>query len=369
MKNIDPGRMCNIAHRACGGTIDSKWDSSRDTAVSNKETIIPSYLDAVRLPGHYVTSKTLIMCDSRDVDIYEQDLIAAKVSEAPDRRVVCTSGTYLMPDIAGAILSHLSTRNFDRIGKKVVMTGALIPINGYSMSDGGFNLGMSLAIHQEELCPRVVIVMNGLCLDVEKGIRKDRKRSKFTSNDGKDLLGYDDVNIVMAGGSIDFVPDGLDGMVPARESSIPDFLRDSVNFQRRFSAVNPFVKDSRELRAEDMEIILDTVRNASAERVVITTGLYRIQEIQRFLKDNLAGEDVNKTVVLTGSRLPLGGASMTDATFNLGYALGKTAFLDRGVHVVLNGMIMGEEKGDNVVELLYTVDERAKLREMGVIGA
>ena len=90
-----------------------------------------------------------------------------------------------------------------------------------------------------------------------------------------------------------------------------------------------------------------------------------MRDVQSFLRENLKGDDKDRKVVLTGSRFPLRVNDMTDAPFNLGYALGKIAFVQNGVHIALNGTMMEDE--DSIIDLIYTVEERKKLQKMGVI--
>jgi L-asparaginase/Glu-tRNA(Gln) amidotransferase subunit D len=49
-----------------GGTIDSEWDAARDTAVTRAESIIPVYLNKLKLDIDF-TYTTVCMKDSREL--------------------------------------------------------------------------------------------------------------------------------------------------------------------------------------------------------------------------------------------------------------------------------------------------------------
>lgn len=349
-----------LHHAATGGTIDSHWSPSDDTAIPNDQTVVPEYLDNVRLPRHKVTSETICLEDSRKIGIDKQDQIAARISESPRRRIIGTSGTYLMPDISTAVMKHPAAKRFDDMGKKVVMTGSGVPIKKYIRSDGGFSLGMATAVLQEEVDASVLLTMNGMVLDVAKGVRKDLTKATFSSTDrAHDVLGYDKFTLVPVGGSIDFELDGLDGLVPASQSAIPAYLRDDVQIQRKFDGNNPYVRDSRELKDEDLDLIVDIVRGSTAEHVLVTLGIYEIRRVQAYLRDKLKESEMDRKILLTGSRFPLRATDMTDAPFNLGYALGKIPFVDNGVNIAMNGFVASDE--DNLNEIIFTKEEIEKI--------
>ncbi len=340
-----------ILHLATGGTIDSHWDPAQDTATVRGQSIIPSYLDAVRYRG--VILDTICMKDSREITMQDRRELSDRVAETSYDRVLVTSGTYLMPDFSRLIQNHPMAQFFDPLDRRVVLTGSIKPMEGFLRSDGGFNLGMSMAALQEETLARVNVVMNGSCF---KGgdVQKDMSTASFQPDAGVDQLPYQDFDLVTAGGSIDFDLNGLDQLVPSRESSVPGFLRRSARTNHPFQTINPFIKDSRNISEEDLKLVLEMIHSAKTDHVLVTTGIIKIREIQQYLKDHLSPE-FNKQVVLTGSRFPLGITDRTDAPFNLGYALGRLGFLSPGVHIALNGKVF--EDDEDVMKSIYTPEE------------
>lgn len=50
----------------------------------------------------------------------------------------------------------------------------------------------------------------------------------------------------------------------------------------------------------------------------------------------------------------------SDAPFNLGYALGKVGFVDPGVHVAVNGIVV--PRNEDVLKVMYTPEEISRIR-------
>ena len=64
-----------------GGTIDSEWDAAKDTAVTRGESIIPKYLDKLKLDIDF-TYETVCMKDSRELTHDDLKAIGAAVENA-----------------------------------------------------------------------------------------------------------------------------------------------------------------------------------------------------------------------------------------------------------------------------------------------
>ena len=67
------------------------------------------------------------------------------------------------------------------------------------------------------------------------------------------------------------------------------------------------MKDSRELKREDLENVLKTVEESPYKKIIITHGTYTMPDTARFLKANLKRND--QTVILTASAVPISGFS------------------------------------------------------------
>lgn len=354
----------HVHHIATGGTLDSIWDPPSDTSIPLKSSIVPKYLkETARYYGE-VTHETLFLKDSRKVDRAHREKITNEVIESGAQRVLCTTGTFLMPDIGKSIASHPSEDLFKKLNRKAVLTGALKPITGYTLSDGPFNLGMSMAIFEHDFDYTTLIVMNGSCFPAEH-VTKDLTTAKFNFDAGPDLLPFDTFFLIPLGGTIDFECDGLDSFRPRQSSIIPDYLRDHVRINRDFSSTTPFIKDSRDLSNEDLRTIAELVSSVSQNNVLITMGMYRMWDVYDYLTTTCKEVLKEKRVVITASRIPLSITDYSDAGFNIGYSLGKIEFMNPGVYVSICGKVL--DQGEDIFRLSYTEDELVKLEEQKVI--
>jgi L-asparaginase len=97
--------------------------------------------------------------------------------------------------------------------------------------------------------------------------------------------------------------------------------------------VELFRKDSLELGEADRDEIRAAVALCESTQVVITHGTDTMVETARVLQ-----AVVDKTIVLTGALQP-GRFIDSDASFNLGMALGVAQVLPAGVYIVANGRV------------------------------
>ena len=91
-----------------------------------------------------------------------------------------------------------------------------------------------------------------------------------------------------------------------------------------------------------MEKVFNVVRKSPHRYIVITHGTYTMPDTARFLKAKLG--KIEKTIVFTGSMIPIQGFAPSDGTFNLGFVLGKIEHLESGVHVAMNGRVFAPEE-------------------------
>ncbi len=147
-----------------GGTIDSYYDGSKDTAVPNKESIIPSFIESLKL---YCDSDFTTVClkDSRALTMEDLTNIVKTVENSPHNRVIITHGTYTMPDSARFLKGNLTRKD-----QTIIFTASAIPIQGFSPSDGPFNLGYANA-KLEDLAPGIYVAINGKVFSPEEVIK------------------------------------------------------------------------------------------------------------------------------------------------------------------------------------------------------
>ncbi|MDP3948086.1 MAG: asparaginase domain-containing protein [bacterium] len=136
-----------------GGTIDSFYDGTKDTVVPNKHSIIPQLINSLKLYNKSLFTE-VCMKDSRGLDQNDRNELLKAIEESPNQKIIITHGTYTMPDTARFLKANLK-----RNDQVIILTGSLIPIKGFSPSDGTLNLGYAIA-QLENLKPGVYVCMN-----------------------------------------------------------------------------------------------------------------------------------------------------------------------------------------------------------------
>jgi L-asparaginase len=156
------------------------------------------------------------------------------------------------------------------------------------------------------------------------------------------------IHFIITGGTIDSFYNGVkDTVEPALHSSIPEFIR-SLKLHEDTVFTEVCMKDSRALNQQDMNKIASEIKKSPHKKFIITHGTYSMPDTAKFIKTNIDIKD--KTIIFTGSMIPLMGFSPSDAPFNLGYSIAKVQELEPGIYVCMNGKIFSPEE---VVKLLY----------------
>jgi L-asparaginase len=141
-----------------GGTIEFKDPSyEKMNNLMKLDVTVDAYLKNLVNPHFTYNIETICEKDSRDIN--EEDLEKLKniVLNAAQDEILITHGTFTMIR-TGKFLSELLKEQ--KSGKKIILTGAMIPIIGFSVSDAGFNVGFSISAFGS-VEPGVYICMNG----------------------------------------------------------------------------------------------------------------------------------------------------------------------------------------------------------------
>lgn len=158
-----------------GGTIEF-----RDPAYEKMNNLMQldvtadGYLKNMIQPHFSYDTKEICNKDSRDIT--QEDLNRAwdVVSKLDGENILITHGTFTMTDSAKFMEKSLKENN---VSKKIIFTGSMIPVVGFSKSDAAFNLGYSIASF-EVVKPGVYICMNG-GIFVADEIRKNPELLRF----------------------------------------------------------------------------------------------------------------------------------------------------------------------------------------------
>jgi L-asparaginase len=114
---------------------------------------------------------------------------------------------------------------------------------------------------------------------------------------------------------------------------ITGILRDArVHFE--FEVESILNKDSLDMTDEDRRLVRATIEASPYSRIVLTHGTDTMIQTAQVL-DGIEG----KTIVLTGSMLPARFRT-TDASFNIGLAIGAVQALPAGVYIAMSGRIL-----------------------------
>ena len=146
------------------------------------------------------------------------------------------------------------------------------------------------------------------------------------------------VHIIITGGTIDSVfSPAFDRTIINDHSIIMDYIDKSVKPHGKITAETLTLKDSRDISDNIRAELVECIKSCSASSIIITHGTYTMPQTAQYLQQHLG--TIDKTIVMTGSLLPLHGFSGSDAPYNLGYAIASAQLLQNGVYLAMNGYI------------------------------
>ena len=157
-----------------GGTFDKQYDAIRGQ-LTFKDTHLPDIIKQVRssVPIELEINQ---MVDSLDMLDENRQRVLGACRKAHEKMIVVTHGTDTMAETAAVLGQAMKDGDPALAGKKIVITGAMVPYS-VSGSDALFNLGGAVLAAQLTQ-PGVYIVMNGCCFHWEN-IRKNREVGVF----------------------------------------------------------------------------------------------------------------------------------------------------------------------------------------------
>jgi len=148
----------NIHIIKMGGTIEFRDPSyEKINNLMKLDISIDGYLNNLIKPHFSYDIETVCEKDSREINQEDLDKLWIAVKSSGCENILITHGTFTMKNTAKFLESLIEK---DNINKKVILTGAMIPIVGFSVSDASFNLGYSLASFGS-VKPGVYLCMNG----------------------------------------------------------------------------------------------------------------------------------------------------------------------------------------------------------------
>ena len=147
------------------------------------------------------------------------------------------------------------------------------------------------------------------------------------------------IRILITGGTIDCERIEQEDKYVFDKTHLPEMLeqgRCKLNIESQVL----FLKDSIYTTDEDREKILQTCKDCTENKIIITHGTDTMPETARIL-----GKEIkDKTIILLGAMIPFN-QEKSDALFNLGCAVSAVQSLPKGVYITMNGKIF---EWDNV---------------------
>ncbi len=153
---------------------------------------------------------------------------------------------------------------------------------------------------------------------------------------------YGTIHFIITGGTIDshFNP-ATDTVEIGGKTDVPDYIR-KLKLHNKSECTELFLKDSRDILDNDRKKILQAVKDSPHKMIIITHGTYTMSDTAQYLRLHMG--KIGKTVVLFGSMIPLKGFELSDAGFNLGYAVASVQALPHGIYVCMNGKVFAPDK-------------------------
>jgi len=140
------------------------------------------------------------------------------------------------------------------------------------------------------------------------------------------------IRFIAVGGTIDKVYYDRKNRYQIGAPTLKGILKEA-NVCLEYDCESLLRKDSLNMTNEDRLLVLDTVQSGENKHVVITHGTDTMIETAKVLQ-----RISDKTIVLTGAMQPAR-FKISDAAFNLGFAIAVVQTLPRGVYIAMHGQI------------------------------
>lgn len=144
------------------------------------------------------------------------------------------------------------------------------------------------------------------------------------------------IKFYATGGTIDKVYFDAKSEYQVGAPQVEEILKDS-NVAFDYEVESILQKDSLEMNDKDRQKIREIIEKDACDKIVITHGTDTMVETAKFLLG------IPKTIVFTGAMEPAR-SRYTDATFNVGVAIGAVQNLPVGVYIAMNGCLYEADK-------------------------
>lgn len=142
------------------------------------------------------------------------------------------------------------------------------------------------------------------------------------------------LKIFSCGGTIDKVYYDANSDFEVGDPQIQSIFFSDANVSFDFETESLMRKDSLDMTDGDRQLIANRIADDVAKHILVTHGTDTMADTGRVI----AARATNKVVVLTGSMVPAR-FRVTDATFNIGCAVGALQSKPVGVYIAMNGCV------------------------------
>ena len=164
VENIEKENQGSVHFIITGGTIDSYFDPITGTTIPTEHSSVPKFISFLKL---YEDCKFTEVCmkDSRNLTEEDRWKILEEIKKSDSNRIIITHGSYTVSETAKFV-----SANLEKNDKVVVFVCAMIPLDGFSPTDAGFNLGYAIAKSQD-LRAGTYVCINGRVFNAEEVVK------------------------------------------------------------------------------------------------------------------------------------------------------------------------------------------------------
>lgn len=147
-----------------------------------------------------------------------------------------------------------------------------------------------------------------------------------------------DIHFILTGGTIEKAYSPLTEKPEFRhESILPDYFKTIIQMHPEVTFQTLAQIDSLDMTDDLRSKIVTAVQQSASRCIIIVHGTSTMQHTAEYLAKNL--DEQNKTIILIGAMIPLKEFAMSDAGFNLGYAMAKVEDASSGIYIAMNARL------------------------------
>lgn len=149
------------------------------------------------------------------------------------------------------------------------------------------------------------------------------------------------ITILITGGTIDKHYDES-GVLTFKDSKVSN-ITEQGRFNAKVEYKQLMLKDSLDMDEADRQTIANACESLQTEKILITHGTDTMVKTAHHIANKKPSLLKQKTIILMGAMVPYT-VNNSDATFNLGFALGAVSTINSGIYIAMNGQVFPWDK-------------------------